>query len=100
MASDRPISLVDPAWLVGSFSARQSIAALWIGSIGLLILGLQPILLGAMFTEGRVTLDELAVIATAEIVMIALGSAIAGSFFSTRRLATKSVLFLRRRLPA
>ena len=94
MASDRPISLVDPNWLVGSFSARQSIAALWIGSIGLLILGLQPILLGAMFTEGRVTLDELAVIATAEIVMIAIGSAVAGWIFSTRRLVAKSVVFL------
>lgn len=87
-------SLADPDWLVGSFSRRQLIAALWIGSVGLLILGLQPILLGAMFAEGRVSLDELAVMATAEILAIAIGSAIASLLVSTRRLTMKSVVLL------
>ena len=87
-------SLADPDWLVGSFSRRQLIAALWIGSVGLLILGLQPILLGAMFAEGRVSLDELAVVATAEILTIAIGSAIASLLVSTRRLTMKSVVLL------
>jgi hypothetical protein len=75
MASGSSTSLADRDWLVGSFSRRQAIAALWMGSVGLLILGLQPILLGAMFAEGRVSLDELAAIATAENLTIAIGSA-------------------------
>ncbi|TIS05200.1 MAG: MFS transporter, partial [Mesorhizobium sp.] len=34
-------------WLVGNPTGLQLAAALWIGSVGLLILGLQPVLLGA-----------------------------------------------------
>ncbi|TIW64287.1 MAG: MFS transporter, partial [Mesorhizobium sp.] len=39
-------------WLVGNPSGLQLASALWIGSVGLLILGLQPVLLGALYTEG------------------------------------------------
>lgn len=54
-------------WLVGNPTGLQLASALWIGSVGLLILGLQPVLLGALYTEGHVTGDELALVATAEI---------------------------------
>ena len=84
----------NPDWLVGNPTFVQQSAALWIGSVGLLILGLQPILLGAMFTEGRVNFGELAQIATAEFVMIAIGSAISGMLLSTRHLRLKSAILL------
>lgn len=81
-------------WLVGNPSRTESAAALWIGSAGLLVLGLQPILLGALFTDGRTTLDELALIATIEIIAIAIGSAIAALFLSTGHLRPKSAILL------
>ena len=67
----------DSDWLVGRPSGVQVWAALWIGSVGLLILGLQPLLLGALLDERRVDLDQLGLIATAEIIAIGLGSALA-----------------------
>ncbi|MBA8880655.1 MFS transporter [Phyllobacterium myrsinacearum] len=81
-------------WLVGNPTRVQQWAALWIGSAGLQILGLQPILLGALYSEKRVNFDELAMIATAEFITIALGSVIAGMLLSTRHLRTKSAVLL------
>ena len=49
-------------WLVGNPTGAQLASALWIGSVGLLILGLQPVLLGALYTEGHVSGDELALL--------------------------------------
>ena len=81
-------------WLVGNPSGVQTAAALWIGSVGLLILGLQPVLLGALFDEHRINLDELGLVATAEIIAIGVGSAVATMLFSTRHLRVKSVILL------
>lgn len=76
-------------------TASRDWPALWAGSAGLMILGLQPILLGALLTEGRVTYDELALIATAEILAIGIGSAVFAFIFSTTRMRTKTaVLFV------
>ena len=94
MASVASSPADNPDWLVGNPTFVQQSAALWIGSVGLLILGLQPVLLGAMFTEGRVNFDELALIATAEFVMIAIGSAISGMLLSARHLRLKSAVLL------
>ena len=46
-------------WLVGNPSGAGAAAALWIGSAGLLVLGVLPILYGALHAERRVNLDEL-----------------------------------------
>jgi MFS family permease len=81
-------------WLVGNPSGVQVAAALWIGSVGLLILGLQPVLLGALFDEHRINLDELGLIATAEIIAIGVGSAVATMLFSTRHLRVKCSILL------
>ncbi|MBB4064195.1 D-arabinono-1,4-lactone oxidase [Gellertiella hungarica] len=67
-------------------------AALWIGSAGLLIIGLQPILLGAVFSEGRLTFDELAIAATLEIIALGMSSAVAA--FWKRRVRMQAALFL------
>ena len=83
-----------PDWLVGNPSTVQIAAALWVGSVGLLILGLQPVLLGALFDEHRINLDELALVATAEIIAIGSGSAVGAMLFSTRHLRVKCAILL------
>ncbi|WP_315834237.1 MFS transporter [Bradyrhizobium prioriisuperbiae] len=93
-AAASPVSAQNQDWLVGNPTAVQVGAALWIGSVGLLILGLQPVLLGALFNEHRIDLDMLALVVTAEIVAIGIGSAVAAMLFSTRHLRLKSAILL------
>lgn len=81
-------------WLVGNPSGLQLASALWIGSVGLLILGLQPVLLGALYTEGHVTGDELALVATAEMIAIAIGSGVVAMALSARNMRWKSAILL------
>ncbi|WFP74693.1 MFS transporter [Mesorhizobium sp. WSM4906] len=81
-------------WLVGNPTGLQLASALWIGSVGLLILGLQPVLLGALYAEGHVTGDELALVATAEMIAIAIGSAIVAMLLPARNMRWKSALLL------
>ncbi|TIU27802.1 MAG: MFS transporter, partial [Mesorhizobium sp.] len=84
----------DSDWLVGNPTGLQLASALWIGSVGLLILGLQPVLLGALYSEGHVTGDELALVATAEMIAIAIGSAIVAMLLSARSMRWKSSVLL------
>ncbi|RWD65652.1 MAG: MFS transporter [Mesorhizobium sp.] len=81
-------------WLVGNPTGVQLASALWIGSVGLLILGLQPVLLGALYTEGHVTGDQLALVATAEMIAIAIGSAIVAMLLPARNMRWKSAVLL------
>ncbi|MER9439299.1 MFS transporter [Mesorhizobium sp. M0618] len=81
-------------WLVGNPTGRQLASALWIGSVGLLILGLQPVLLGALYTEGHVSGDELALVATAEMIAIAIGSAVVAMLLSAHNMRWKSAVLL------
>ncbi|MFD2051665.1 MFS transporter [Mesorhizobium calcicola] len=81
-------------WLVGNPTGGQLASALWIGSVGLLILGLQPVLLGALYTEGHVSGDELALVATAEMIAIAIGSAIVAMLLSAHNMRWKSAVLL------
>ncbi|MEP6565516.1 MAG: MFS transporter [Mesorhizobium sp.] len=81
-------------WLVGNPTSGQLASALWIGSVGLLILGLQPVLLGALYTEGHVSGDELALVATAEMIAIAIGSAVVAMLLSAHNMRWKSAALL------
>lgn len=72
--------------------ALSHAAALWAGSAGLLVLGLQPILLGAVFSEGKVGFDGLALAATLEILAIGLASAVAALFKG--RIRTQAAAYL------
>jgi DHA1 family inner membrane transport protein len=93
MASQTSVARA-PAWLAGSFSSSEIPAALGMGSVGLLVLGLQPILLGAMFSEGKVDFDELALIATCEIIAIAIGSTLGGVFGIRSGVRAKATILL------
>lgn len=81
-------------WLVGNPGRAELAAALWMGSVGLLILGLQPLLLGALFTEGKVSADGLALVATAEIIAIGVGSALVATLLSSNHMRLKSSALL------
>lgn len=85
---------MEKEWLVGKPSIVAVWAALWVGSAGLLVLGLQPIYLGALLSEGRVNFDQLALAATAEILAIGVGSVAAAFLFGSGGIRIKASLFL------
>src|SRR5580704_15343989 len=98
MADDRSTTGSIPVqhqdWLVGNPSVAGAAAAMWIGSAGLLILGVIPILYGALLFERRITLAELGVIATVETLLIGVSSAVAAMLFSARHLRLKCAILL------
>ena len=57
-------------------SAGQTAAALAIGSLALLVLGLQPILLGGLADAGRITMSGVGLVAMGEIVAVGIGVAL------------------------
>lgn len=81
-------------WLVGNPSRINVFAALWVGSVGLLVLGLQPILLGALLTSGRVNFDQLALAATVEILAIGIGSVLSAFLLGSGAVRLKAAIFL------
>src|SRR5579862_8817104 len=81
-------------WLVGNPSGASTAAALWIGSAGLLILGVIPILYGALHAERRINLAELGVTATVETLLIGVSSAVAAMVFAARHLRLKCTILL------
>ncbi|AVT12078.1 MFS transporter [Paracidovorax avenae] len=62
------------------------LSALGVGSLALLTLGLQPILLGELLEAGRLGLDGLGAVAMAEIVALALGVLLGDQMLSLRLL--------------
>lgn len=85
---------MDAQWLVGNPTRANVWAALWVGSVGLLVLGLQPILLGALLNEGRVNFDQLALAATVEILAIGIGSVLSAFALGSGAIRTKALVFL------
>lgn len=81
-------------WLVGNPSPTNMWTALWIGSIGLLVLGLQPILLGALLSEGQVNFDQLALAATVEILAIGIGSVLSAFLLGSGSVRVKAAILL------
>ena len=81
-------------WIVGNPGTVAQMAALWVGSVGLLVLGLQPILLGSLLDEKRVSFDQLALAATAEILAIGIGSIATAFLISGKAIRAKSAVFL------
>lgn len=94
MSAAQALTAQNPHWLVGNPSKLAQLSALWIGSVGVLALGLQPILLGALLNEARVTYDQLALMATLEILAIGVGSVLAAFVISDRGLRLKTTLVL------
>lgn len=67
------------------FFPRQISSALLIGSVALLMLGLQPILLGELVTTHAITMEGVGIIAMGEIVTLGLGLALGDALPSLPR---------------
>ncbi|HUO92451.1 MAG TPA: MFS transporter [Rhizomicrobium sp.] len=65
-------------WIGRDIAPLEIVAILFVGSVGILIAGLQPQLLGALAAEHRLTATELGWAATAELLTIGLAAGIAG----------------------
>ncbi len=64
------------------------------GVVGLMIPGLQPLLLGALSEQGRVSASQLGVVATAELLAMGLTAGFAGSLLRASRLKRIAVVAL------
>jgi MFS transporter, DHA1 family, inner membrane transport protein len=86
--------IVDKSLVTPCVDSISLFASLAVGSAGTLILGLQPILLGALLTEKRVDFDGLALIATAEMLAIGIGSVAFALLTSARNMRIKAASLL------
>jgi MFS transporter, DHA1 family, inner membrane transport protein len=68
------------------FSTRQLAASLAIGTIAVLMIGVQPILLGELVETKQVTLEGVGIVAMAEIIMLGLGVVLGDSLLPIARL--------------
>jgi DHA1 family inner membrane transport protein len=68
------------------FTSRQIAAILLVAVIGVLIPGLQPQLLGALAAEGRLTIAELGLLATVELLAMGVAAGAAGAVLPASRL--------------
>jgi hypothetical protein len=83
------MSAPEAGWVGDRPSLLQASATLYGGVAGVMVLGVQPLVLGALVDEGRIALDELGRIATVETLGIALGAS-AGAIL-LRRLGARSL---------
>jgi hypothetical protein len=73
-------------WIGERPRAMQLGAILTVGITGVMIAGLQPLLLGTLAQEGRITAAQLGHAATAELLMMGAASAYAGARWKTEHL--------------
>lgn len=83
-----------PSWIGARPGAAQVFALMYCGVVGLMIPGLQPLLLGALAEEGRLRASQLGVVATAELLAMGLTAGFAGSFLKAARLKLIAIVAL------
>jgi hypothetical protein len=72
----------------GTPSRRHVAAALTIGSVALLMLGLQPLLLGELVARKGISLQGVGLVAMGEIIALGIGAIAANTLLSAARLAS------------
>lgn len=77
-----------------AFTARNTIAVMIVGVIGVLIPGLQPQLLGALVAEGRISTNTLGLLATIELLAMGIAAGGAGFVLPVTRLRQVAVVAL------
>jgi predicted MFS family arabinose efflux permease len=65
-------------WLGARPDRVQVISAFFIGIVGIVVAGLQPVLLGLLQATGRITAPEIGHAATLELLMLGVGAGLAG----------------------
>jgi len=79
------------AWIGPRPTPKQIAAIVFVGTIGILIPGVQPIVLGALLTEQHITLVQLGHAASVELLSMGLTAAVAGALLPPRRLRAISI---------
>ncbi len=69
-----------------SLSGRETAGALGVGMNSLLVLGVLPVLLGALVDEHRLTDPDIGLVATVEVLTMGVATALAGILLKPRRL--------------
>lgn len=73
-------------WVGARPTPVQYATVLFVGVIGVMIAGLQPLLLGAMAVAGRIDAHQIGQAATAELLMMGIAGGLAGAFLKPHRL--------------
>jgi hypothetical protein len=76
----------DGVWIGPRPTGWQIAAIVFVGTIGILIPGVQPIVLGALLTEQHISLSQLGHAASAELLCMGLAAALAAALLPPRRL--------------
>jgi hypothetical protein len=76
-------------WIGAPPSPVAITAVLVVGTVGMLICGVQPVLLGALLAEHRLSSAELGLTTTAEFLSLGIAMGLAGAFLQPRRLRAK-----------
>src|SRR5882724_10277497 len=84
-AVKKPVGVAVPSAVVPS--RRQAISALALGSVALLILGLQPLLLGELVAHVRISLGGVGLVAMGEVIALGVGVILANTLLSPARLS-------------
>lgn len=81
-------------WIGGRPRPLEIFAIMFVGVAGIMIAGLQPLLLGALAQEGRLAAAELGQTATAELLTMGVAAALAGAFLAPARLKLIAIVAL------
>jgi hypothetical protein len=73
-------------WIGRHPTGWQTAAIVFVGTIGILIPGVQPIVLGSLLTEKHISLSQLGHAASAELLCMGLAAALAAALLPPRRL--------------
>lgn len=73
-------------WIGPRPTAAQIAAIVLVGTIGILIPGVQPIVLGALLTQQRISLSQLGTTASVELLSMGLAAALGAALLPSRRL--------------
>jgi MFS transporter, DHA1 family, inner membrane transport protein len=74
------------------FKPSETVAALTAGCVALLVLGLQPALLGSLLDQHRITMEGVGIVAMGEIFSLGIGTVIAEKWLPLNHLRTVAVL--------
>jgi predicted MFS family arabinose efflux permease len=80
------------SWIGPKPSTREIVAVMFVGVAGIMIAGLQPLLLGTLSHEGRITANQLGQAATAELLALGLAAFLAGAVLKPVRLKLIAVV--------
>ncbi|MDR3513031.1 MAG: MFS transporter [Caulobacteraceae bacterium] len=75
-----------PAWIGPRPSLLEAASVMYVGVVGIMIAGVQPLLLGALQAEGRLTAAQLGHAATGELLTMGIVAGLAGGLLKAERL--------------